>query len=104
MWEDIGRYLSQLSPLMGLEFTPEQVQNVLKRYGLILVMPELQLVALWWNLACTYQTLFKFIQHPQKQENASGSDSNPATGLLAEPENQPTQVSIASVHKQKQWT
>lgn len=54
-------------------------------------------------LACTYQTLFNTILHPQKEKNPFGSDLIPMTGSAVEPENQPVPASIAPDHKKKQW-
>jgi len=37
---------------------------------------EAQITAACWGLASAYPALFKTIQHPQGEENTSGSDDN----------------------------
>lgn len=100
------------------ELTPEQVWNpkmLTECFKKACPDPgnvkELQLAALLWGLACNYQTLSNTIQHPQKEENAPGSDPTPVTGPADDPipvtspaaelENQPLPISITPIHKQK---
>lgn len=126
----MGRYLSRLSPLMVLEFTPEQQWSPKKAIEcFIKVCPDpgnardLQLAALCWGLAHAYQRVNNIIQHPQEEENASGSDPTlvtdaaanptpatgpaapaaPKTGATAEPVSSPILVSITPTFKKKQW-
>lgn len=80
---------------------------------------DLQLAALCWGLAHAYQRVNNIIQHPQEEENASGSDPTlvtdaaanptpatgpaapaaPKTGATAEPVSSPILVSITPTFK-----
>lgn len=72
VWKNMDRYLSRLSPLMGLELTLKRVQNAKNLtvyFKMVCPDPgkELQLAALCWDLICTYQTLFNVVQHSQRE-------------------------------------
>lgn len=71
-WEDMCRYLSQLSPPMVWKFIPEQVQSSKKLTECLEevcldphILPQLQLAALCWGLACAYRVITNTIEHPQ---------------------------------------
>jgi len=77
-WQDLGRFLEWLSPLVAWDFTPEQANNPgkLTRHLIegFLVYPSenQQLLALYWGLACAYRAT---IQYSQKTEAESGTQT-----------------------------
>ncbi|PKU35009.1 ubiquitin carboxyl-terminal hydrolase 4 [Limosa lapponica baueri] len=98
-WENMGRYLENVSPPVVWNFTPEQLQDPdevmeclkKRRSGYSKVA---QLATLCWALASIYQTLLDIMQHPQGEER-----ENIPTDTMAKPDT----ISVASITKKKQW-
>lgn len=108
VWEDMGRYLSRLSPPRVFHFTPEQVQNpktLVECLKDICPDPgntrELQLAAFCWGLASAYQTVINTAHHPQGDGEVFEFDDQ-ITHTATIPEDQPSMVSVAPIIKTKQ--
>ncbi|XP_071886614.1 uncharacterized protein [Anas platyrhynchos] len=107
---DLGRYLSQFSPPMVRNFTPEQVQNPRKLVECLKdVCPDPgntrelhQLAALCWGLAYAYQMSINIAQHPQGDREVPEFDDETAHTVTT-PEDRPSMVSVAPIVKTKQW-
>lgn len=96
MWEDVGRYLSGLSPPMALEFSPEQMRDPKKMIECSRkVCPDLL-----WGWLCPSDAL-RTIWLCQEEANASGP--GPLVQAPQLNQGQAVPVSAVPVFKEKQW-